>query len=118
MSTSPQPLPWDPTPTSGWVEQVNAWPWKAETHALSTAVLGHSKTGPCPRCGHPMKVRKAGPGYFGLAAEGGEAETSGPPASVLARCDCSGPHPERPDGETTGCGQAGFAEGPYSPEPT
>ncbi len=115
MTGPPQPLPWDPTPVPGWVEQVNAWPWSAESHPLSTAVLGHAKSGPCPRCGHPMKVRKPGPGYFGLAPE--KAEAPQPPASVLARCNCSGTHPDRPDGATTGCGQAGFADGPGSAEP-
>lgn len=94
----------------GWVDQVNSWLWEEESHHLSTAVLGYVKSGPCPRCTHPMKVRRAGPGYFGLAAESAVTPQATPP--VQARCNCTAIHPERPEGTHTGCGQAALADGP------
>ncbi|HSS41096.1 MAG TPA: hypothetical protein VLK37_00935 [Solirubrobacterales bacterium] len=59
-------------------------------------------SGDCPRCGHPWeKVVPDEVVVMALEAERPESEDEG---IHVVQCNCTHPHPDRPDGITVGCG--------------
>ena len=114
----PNPLPWDSTPFSGWVDAVDAWPWRP---------LGEGaweKHGACPRCTHTMDAVKGGLVDVAASEEDAEAEMlasddAGPfvigsraARNFYVRCNCKAEHSGRPAEFELGCGQSGSIEPP------